>query len=106
MHMPGHKGVGSLGAEQFDITEIGGADSLYEANGIIKQSEDNASSLFGCDTFYSTEGSSQCIRAMLYLVAINSDKKPLIAAARNAHKTFISAAAPTAFVTSCRMCAR
>ena len=97
MHMPGHKGVGSLGAEQFDITEIGGADSLYEANGIIKQSEDNSSSLFGCDTFYSTEGSSQCIRAMLYLVAINSDKKPLIAAARNAHKTFISAAALCGF---------
>ena len=45
--MPGHKGCGTLGAEQFDITEVDGADSLYEAEGIIKQSEDNASRLFG-----------------------------------------------------------
>ena len=65
LHMPGHKGMGPLGFEQYDITEINGADSLYEADGIIAQSEANASQLFGCHTFYSTEGSSQCIRAML-----------------------------------------
>ena len=29
--MPGHKGKGPLGAESLDITEINGADSLYEA---------------------------------------------------------------------------
>ena len=51
-----------------DITEISGADSLYEADGIIAQSEQNAMALFGSGkTVYSTEGSSQCIRAMLYL---------------------------------------
>ena len=33
LHMPGHKGQGPLGFEQFDITEISGADSLYEADG-------------------------------------------------------------------------
>ena len=96
LHMPGHKGTGPLGIEQFDITEIGGADSLYEANGIIAESEENASSLFGCPTFYSTEGSSQCIRAMLYLACINRKNKrrrPLIFAGRNAHKTFVTAAA-------------
>ena len=38
LHMPGHKGVGFLG-EGLDITEIDGADSLFEANGIIKKSE-------------------------------------------------------------------
>lgn len=96
LHMPGHKGSGFLGMEQLDITEIEGADSLYEANGIIRQSEANASKLFGCVTFYSTEGSSQCIRAMLYLAMLyarQGGKKPLIAAARNVHKTFLSAAA-------------
>ena len=96
LHMPGHKGVPGLGMEPLDITEIDGADSLYEADGIIRQSERNASSLFGCDTFYSTEGSSQCIRAMLYLTMVhgkNRGRKPLIAAARNVHKTFLSAAA-------------
>ena len=96
LHMPGHKGKAFLGMEQLDITEIQGADDLYEADGIIQESEANASSLFGCPTFYSTEGSSQCIRAMLYLAMIHAKQAgctPLIAAGRNVHKTFLSAAA-------------
>ena len=96
LHMPGHKGKGLLGMEAWDITEVRGADSLYEADGIIRESEENASRLFGCETLYSTEGSSQCIRAMLYLAALHArqqGRRPLIAAGRNAHKTFVSAAA-------------
>jgi len=96
LHMPGHKGVSMLGMEPLDITEIEGADSLYEADGIIRQSEANASALFGAETFYSVEGCSQCIRAMLYLAVLQAKqqgKPPLIAAARNVHKTFLSAAA-------------
>lgn len=93
LHMPGHKGIARLGMEAMDITEIHGADSLYEADGIIRRSERNAGTLFGCPTFYSTEGSSQCIRAMLYLVALHAKGKPVIAAARNVHKSFLSAAA-------------
>ena len=91
--MPGHKGCGLLGFEALDITEIAGADSLYEADGIIMESEQNASNLFGCDTFYSTEGSSHCIRAMLYLALTHSGDNKKVAAGRNAHKTFLSAAA-------------
>jgi len=94
--MPGHKGASLLGMESRDITEIAGADSLYEAAGIIAQSEDNAGALFGCKTFYSTEGSSQCIRAMLHLVLLyarRNGRKPVIAAGRNAHKAFMSAVA-------------
>ncbi len=93
--MPGHKGTDFLGVEKLDITEIDGADSLYEANGIIARSEANASQLFGCKTLYSTEGSSQCIRAMLYLVQLHArqnGRRPRIAAGRNAHKTFLTAA--------------
>lgn len=96
LHMPGHKGKDFLGMEALDITEIDGADSLYEADGIIRESEENASRLFGCPTFYSTEGSSQCIRAMLYLAVLHAKeqgKRPLIAAGRNAHKTFLTGAA-------------
>lgn len=93
LHMPGHKGVMLLGMESMDITEITGADSLYEAGGIIARSEENASRLFGCPTFYSTEGSSLCIRAMLYLLTLHSGGKPVVAAARNVHKSFLSAAA-------------
>lgn len=95
LHMPGHKGAPLLGFEQFDITEIDGADALYEARGIIAESEQNAGKLFGCDTYYSAEGSSQCIRAMLYLAVLHAKQrgeKPLILAGRNVHKTFVSAA--------------
>jgi len=94
LHMPGHKGNAFLGCESGDITEISGADSLYEADGIIKMSEENASSLFGVPTFYSTEGSSHCLRAMMLLVksyAENNGRSSLVWAARNAHKAFISA---------------
>ncbi len=98
LHMPGHKGRGEL--EAADITEIDGADSLYEADGIIAQSEKNAGALFGADSFYSTEGSSLCIRAMLYLTVIYADslgKKCKVLAGRNAHKSFIYAAALLGF---------
>lgn len=96
LHMPGHKGKAFLGIESLDITEIDGADSLYEGNGIIAESEKNASALFGCDTYYSTEGSSQCIKAMahlLFLDAKSKGKEPYILAGRNAHKAFHSAVA-------------
>ena len=97
LHMPGHKGQGPLGCEALDLTEIAGADALYEADGIIARSERNAASLFGtAATFYSTEGSSQCIRAMLYLALLHAPKtgeRPVIVAARNVHKVFVLAAA-------------
>ena len=96
LHMPGHKGVPLTGFEPLDLTEIDGADSLFEANGILRESEENASRLFGAHTFYSAEGSSLCIRAMLQLVcqyARCMGARPRILAGRNAHKAFLSAAA-------------
>ena len=97
LHMPGHKGRSFLGCEPLDITEIAGADALYEADGIIAESERNASVLFGsARTVYSTEGSSQCIRAMLRLCLsgrVSGDGRPVIVAARNVHKAFITACA-------------
>ena len=97
LHMPGHKGQSILGFEPWDITEIKGADELYEAEGIIAESEANATRLFGtAHTYYSTEGSSQCIRAMLCLAlqaAPRTGKRPVLLAARNAHKALLYAAA-------------
>ena len=62
LHMPGHKGQSLLGFEPLDITEICGADELYAPEGIIAESEANATRLFGtAHSYYSTEGSSQCI---------------------------------------------
>lgn len=93
LHMPGHKGGIITGMEPMDITEIYGADSLYQPDGIIKRSEENASRLFGCPTYYGTEGSSQCIRAMLHLIRFYGGKKTVIAAARNVHRSFLTAVA-------------
>ena len=93
LHMPGHKGKSFIGCESQDITEINGADSLYEASGIIRESERNASTLFGAHTFYSTEGSSLSIRAMLYLYKLWAGNDAKIIAGRNAHKALLSAIA-------------
>ena len=95
LHMPGHKGNLQLGVEDLDVTEIDGADVLYSANGIIAESQHNASQLFGtAKTLYSCEGSSLGIRAMLYLAKLCSHTQSnTILASRNAHKTFISGVA-------------
>ncbi len=93
-HMPGHKGTSYLGCEPWDITEIAGADVLYAPEGILAESEANATELFGSGhTFYSAEGSTLCIKAMLALVCQGKGEQPLILAARNAHKALIYAAA-------------
>ena len=96
-HMPGHKGRGCDLSFEYDITEIDGADVLYGANGIIHESECNASMLYGsAHSFYSVEGSSLCIRAMItlcvmYASSVGRSKK--IFAGRNAHASFLSACA-------------
>ena len=101
-HMPGHKGQSLLDCEARDITEISGADALYEAFGVVGESEANAAELFGTGkTLYSTEGSTQCIKAMLELARRWWQKekggstalvsRPAIVAARNVHKAFLYA---------------
>lgn len=93
LHMPGHKGRSILGPETWDLTEIAGADELYAPEGIIAESEANATRLFGCRTVYSAEGSSLAIRAMLYLAIAGRQGRPCILAGRNAHKVFVYTAA-------------
>lgn len=97
LHMPGHKGSSFLGLEARDITEVDGADVLYMSDGIIRESQEIASKLFGTKkTLYSTEGSSLCIRAMVHLATVYAKakgKSPTVWAARNAHKTFLSGVA-------------
>ncbi len=94
-HMPGHKGVNFHGMEKLDITEIKGADYLFEPEGIIAQSEAQMSDAFGtAKTLYSTEGSSLCIKTMLGIVnqtRRNKSEKMLVIAPRNVHKAFINA---------------
>lgn len=97
-HMPGHKGKERLGIERLDITEITGADVLHQAQGIIAQSQHNAKLNFKTgDTFYSTEGSSLCIKTMLAaLVQIRTNEgcdSKVILAARNVHRSMIDGVA-------------
>ena len=92
LHMPGHKGTGPLGCEAMDITEIRGADDLFHPEGILAESEANASRLFGWPTVYSAEGSSLAIRAMLYLAYTQACCKGRCLAGRNAHKSFLHTA--------------
>lgn len=86
----------SLSANEEEILCCAQNDRLGRLD-IISESEKSASALFGtAKTLYSTEGSSLCIRAMLYLARLHataSGKKPRILAGRNAHKVFLTAAA-------------
>ena len=95
LHMPGHKGKSPLPELEklysLDITEICGADSLFEADGIIRESEKNASALFGTEeTCYSAGGSTLCIQAMLAIMKMEGRH---VVAVRNVHRSFISACA-------------
>lgn len=94
-HMPAHKGMALVPAlsemYSFDITEISGADSLFEADGIISQSEKNMSGLYGtAGTVYSAGGSTLCIQTMLYIMKSENRK---IFAVRNVHRAFLNAVA-------------
>lgn len=90
LHMPGHKGE-----FPHDITEIYGADSLYESdagNGIIGASESIAASIFGAKkTCYSTCGSTLAIQTALAI--LKSQGVKTIAASRFSHRSLVSAAA-------------
>ncbi|MCH5193030.1 MAG: aminotransferase class I/II-fold pyridoxal phosphate-dependent enzyme [Oscillospiraceae bacterium] len=94
-HMPGHKGkspfddCGFGDAFGYDITEIKGADSLFEADGIIAESEKNASVLFGtAATFFSAGGSTLCIQTMLAAVCNTGGA---VICGRNSHRSVINA---------------
>lgn len=89
-HMPGHKGKGEP-FNSLDITEIKGADSLFEAEGIIYQSEKKASEIFGSyKTLYSAGGSTLCIYTMLSMCLMGSPSRKIVAA-RNCHRAFLNA---------------
>lgn len=95
LHMPGHKGrlphemLGEI--SQYDITEIAGADSLFEAGGILAQSEENAAALYQTGTTcFLAGGSTSGIQTMLACTCSPGDT---VIAARNAHKAFINTCA-------------
>ena len=92
LHMPGHKGCKIHGLEPLDLTEIKGADSLFESEGVIAQGERRTAEIFGArTTCWSAEGSSLCIKAALGLAVRHFGRRITVAAPRNCHRAFISA---------------
>lgn len=76
-------------ALSFDLINIGPLDDLHLPKGIIKQSQELAAEAFGADyTFFSVQGTSGAIMAMIMSVCGLGDK---ILVPRNVHKSIMSA---------------
>lgn len=88
-HMPGHKGKNTLinwgdYIPYIDTTEIEGVDNLLDPRGIIKESQELASKVFGSKaTYYSVNGSTGSLYIALSTIAKPGDK---VLIQRNCHK--------------------
>lgn len=92
-HTPGHKCNFFKRTDLFtlDFTELPLTDSLYEASGIIKKSEENLSKLYNTElSLFSSGGNTLCIQSMLRL---SSPKGGKILCDRLVHRSAISAMA-------------
>ncbi len=98
-HMPGHKGSGlyrRLGYGRWldnfmdcDITEIPGADNLFQAEDVIKDIQDRYAKLYDCKRSYLLiNGTSGGLIAAI-LACVPSGKKLIMA--RNCHKSIFNA---------------
>lgn len=98
-HIPGHKKGAGIdpdfrnfigdNALSIDLINIGPLDDLHQPKGIIKQAQALAAEAFGADhTFFSVQGTSGAIMAMVMAVCGPNDK---IIVPRNVHKSVMSA---------------
>ena len=90
--MPGHKGKclisGLENAYAWDITEIQGADSLFEAEGILHQGELMTAEVYDVPAVcWSAGGSTLCIQAML--AQMKAEHRTIIAG-RTVHRAFLN----------------
>lgn len=93
-HMPGHKGRAlGFGPEldavfPLDLTEVGGMDSLYHADGPIRELEKRLAGLYGAAfSALSAGGSTLCIQTMLSLACRPGDT---IIAGRTLHTSAVN----------------
>ncbi|TXK89991.1 aminotransferase class I/II-fold pyridoxal phosphate-dependent enzyme [Parageobacillus sp. SY1] len=98
-HIPGHKKGAGMDHEfrdfigenalSMDLINIGPLDDLHHPKGIIKRAQELAAEAFGADyTFFSVQGTSGAIMAMVMSVVGPGDK---IIVPRNVHKSIMSA---------------
>lgn len=88
-HMPGHKRNlelrGALPACRIDITEIEGFDDLHHSDGILKEAQELAASVYHADeTHFLVGGSTSGILSAVFGTVNKGDK---ILVARNCHKS-------------------
>ncbi len=93
LHMPAHNGKAlnsSLSrAYALDITEISGADSLFESDGIIADGETRTARLYGSgSSCWSASGSTLCIQGML--AKMRTEGRTVVSA-RTVHRAFLNA---------------
>ncbi len=98
-HMPGHKGshlYRRFGYHEFldrvmdfDITEISGADNLFQTEGIIKSVQDHYASLYGSKKSYLLVNGSSGGNIAAILASVKKGKRLIMA--RNCHKSVFNA---------------
>lgn len=74
-HTPGHRGTLPYDLSlKFDLTELPETDSLFEPEGVLKESQIQAAKVFGAErTLFSAGGCTLCIQTMLRLAAREGD---------------------------------
>jgi arginine decarboxylase len=98
-HIPGHKSGAGMDPEfrdfigpnalSIDLINIAPLDDLHQPTGVILEAQRLAADAFGADaTFFSVQGTSSAIMAMIMSVCGNGDK---IIVPRNVHKSVLSA---------------
>lgn len=93
-HMPGHKGKKifnhNVNLNNIDITEIDGADNLHNPKGIIKESMNIATKIFGTkETYYLLNGSTSGIQIAITATLSPGEK---ILAQRDSHISLYNSA--------------
>lgn len=92
-HTPGHKNAGFFPDHllQLDFTELPDTDALYEADGIILETENNLAKLFSAQrSVISSGGCTLAIQTMLRLACRHGNK---ILFARNIHRSAVNTCA-------------
>lgn len=98
-HMPGHKGsrlYRRFGYHEFldhfvdcDITEIAGADNLFQTEGVIKGVQDHYAKLYDCKKSYILINGSSGGNIAAILASVSRGKQLIMA--RNCHKSVFNA---------------
>lgn len=88
-HMPGHKGAKNFPEfYKYDITEVEGADSLFESSEAIAETEERFAKIYGAGaSLLSAGGSTLCIQGMIASVLGPGDE---LIIARNCHVSAIN----------------